>query len=437
APATPLPRWRFHAIEFPGRVHSLAAAVHALGGAAAIEHAGPGIGTLELRFRPGDPFCHPVMGDVIGTSNLLMKVTKRRSRRTGRVEVKTEVVGAVAKTCRFRAIADFQVIVDRNDPLFIVRRDIAQYNIHGMSQFEFSHDKGQVAELRNMPPPVFSRIEWPLQYGYRENTNVVRVMVQKTGQAPVLKLVNRQPSQKVPYLRFSKTDAEVPAGPTPAILAVTASLPADALQCLRELFGLVTPPTTNTYRTAPRPVWTRLALHNTLPARLRRHLKYVVPQVAYAFTFGAWKPTWVRYGYDPRRERAARMYQVVRMRFVKERAAAGGGRAKRLVGVEDAVGLVKRAKGKTSGAALTPGGMDVDEEGGGGGGEGGAGGGLEEDDSHRFDGVWWKGAAGIQICDISDPDVVKIIKSNRGLRKTSDVRQPCSNPRPLALSDTF
>ncbi len=33
---------------------------------------------LELRFRPWDPFCHPVYGDYIFTSNLLAKVSRKK-----------------------------------------------------------------------------------------------------------------------------------------------------------------------------------------------------------------------------------------------------------------------------------------------------------------------------------------------------------------------
>jgi general transcription factor 3C polypeptide 5 (transcription factor C subunit 1) len=55
-------------------------------------------------------FAHPVPGDVVGTNNLVLKVTKRRKKAqpgqdhdsmTG--EYKAEVVGVMSKTVRFRS----------------------------------------------------------------------------------------------------------------------------------------------------------------------------------------------------------------------------------------------------------------------------------------------------------------------------------------------
>ena len=55
---------------------------------------------LELSLRPGNPFAHPIPGDVVGTNNLLLKVTKRKRKQvTGEPcttgEYTAEVVGAM------------------------------------------------------------------------------------------------------------------------------------------------------------------------------------------------------------------------------------------------------------------------------------------------------------------------------------------------------
>lgn len=69
---------------------------------------------MELRYRPKDPLSHPINGDVKETANLLLKVT--RWRRKDRMDVdqededefvppnqyKTEVIGIIGQTCRFR-----------------------------------------------------------------------------------------------------------------------------------------------------------------------------------------------------------------------------------------------------------------------------------------------------------------------------------------------
>jgi general transcription factor 3C polypeptide 5 (transcription factor C subunit 1) len=77
------------------------------------------------------------MGDVIDTSNLLLKVTRRRRKRPSgpngtwleRDEtLTTAVVGIVTKTCRFRSMADFQYIVDRDDSMFKIRKSLGEYD---------------------------------------------------------------------------------------------------------------------------------------------------------------------------------------------------------------------------------------------------------------------------------------------------------------------
>jgi ribosomal protein S11 len=42
-------------------------------------------------------------------------------------------------------------------------------------------------------------------------------------------------------------------------------------------------------------------------------------------------------------------------------------------------------------------------------------------DTHIFDGTIWKGAGTIQICDITDPEVLWLTQGTRGVRKTCDV----------------
>ena len=118
APEHSLPSDHYYAIEFPGIVKdgSVDRAIEHLGGRSAIERAfkrnASKIDSLiELNWRPGDPFAHPVPGGMVHANNLLLKVTKRkRKRRNGEVlpvpegEFVAETVGIVSKTVRFRSM---------------------------------------------------------------------------------------------------------------------------------------------------------------------------------------------------------------------------------------------------------------------------------------------------------------------------------------------
>ena len=107
----------FYSVEYPGYVQpsSVPLAISNLGGQSKVDHAFKRTAPksqqtlLELSLRPGNPFAHPIPGDVVGTNNLLLKVTKRKRKQqvagdpctTG--EYTAEVVGVVSKTARFRS----------------------------------------------------------------------------------------------------------------------------------------------------------------------------------------------------------------------------------------------------------------------------------------------------------------------------------------------
>lgn len=118
APERPLPNTHFYSVEYPGYVRpsSVALAVRNLGGPSRLENAfkrtaAKSEALLELNLQPGNPYTHPIPGDVVGTSNILIKVTKRKRRRvdgdghpeeiTG--EYTAEAVGITLKTARFRS----------------------------------------------------------------------------------------------------------------------------------------------------------------------------------------------------------------------------------------------------------------------------------------------------------------------------------------------
>jgi general transcription factor 3C polypeptide 5 (transcription factor C subunit 1) len=115
APEHPLPPTHFYSVEYPGYVQpsSVPLAVRTLGGQSSLESAFKRNATktetlLELNFRPGNPFSHPVPGDVVATNNILMKVVKRKRRRLDGEdnvvgEYTAEAVGVIPKTARFRS----------------------------------------------------------------------------------------------------------------------------------------------------------------------------------------------------------------------------------------------------------------------------------------------------------------------------------------------
>lgn len=117
APLKPLPSTHFYSVEFPGYVQasSVTLAMEHLGGQsnvyAAFKRTGNKSGSLlELNMRPGNPFSHPIPGDIVSTNNILLKIIKRKRRVrsasntqkcTGEYIVQT--MGSIPKTTRFRS----------------------------------------------------------------------------------------------------------------------------------------------------------------------------------------------------------------------------------------------------------------------------------------------------------------------------------------------
>ncbi|ORY49171.1 hypothetical protein BCR33DRAFT_847819 [Rhizoclosmatium globosum] len=397
APSLPLRNWQFNVIELPGRITSGSpeGAVAALGGMDAIERAfSNDLVPLELRVRPEDPFAHPLLGEIIATSNLVLKVSKKRKKKgsgpngeyiDSDYKFVTEIVGIVTKTGRFRALADYQYVVDPEDPMRKLKKSLNDFDIEGISKFELSPDQGVQPNLRSIPPPSFSRIEWSLNYRYQQFTEMAEVRLPPNRGGEVIKVTRRPPRN--PMLKFRKDTIRVPSGPTPEILSLLNSSFSGNDHFHTRITQLFT----------DRPVWTFRALFNNCKDISKKKtdsklVPFLMTKHAYFITWGPWQECWARYGYDPRQEREARFYQIVSMRSIKIPTTLK--RAKRLIGVNNRERLL---------GALA----NLNEE--------------DDDKSHIFDGTLWKGVARMQVCDITDPDVVRIVQSTRG-RRSCDVK---------------
>jgi len=301
APLHDLPTEKMLCVEYPGFVKNISKAIETLGGEEAMTvTVKERPESLEVRYDPGNHLSHPVFGVRVKTSNLLLRV-KKKKKKTGRQDVppewSAEVIAELDQSYRFEGMADFAFLE----------------NPHGGDQ---SQEEEGLMDLKSyikkqkslfLPPPIFSDDDTPKEYNFRPNPYFRQDSEGVGGSEAdmVFKTeLTRYPATSLSFeiedpVTKIRTRPPVPTGPP----STAKPNPADKLEkVLRKIFQ-------------ERPVWNRSSLVEHIGPELIPGLKRVLPVVAYIFCTGPWRNQWVRYGYDPRKEPEARMYQTMDFRI--------------------------------------------------------------------------------------------------------------------------
>ncbi|KAJ8660847.1 hypothetical protein O0I10_003491 [Lichtheimia ornata] len=297
---------QFICVEYPGRVKNIDRAIDTLGGqqaiTAAVENPKNGI---ELRLRPKDPFSHPVSGEVRRIPGLLLKVTRRR--RKGQPEdegeTKAEIVGTVTRTCRFRAMGDFQYLVPKDDRMRQTREAILKGDVQKIRDFRPRTSAEEGPDLHSVPPPLFSLRDAPFNYGYKQAARVIQVKVRQPDGSYAVKLLHKA----------SKTDAgrqmiryNSPTVPSEPIISESILGPEER-RLAKEL--------TKEKYFQERPMWTRSALLHQFPIKDYKYIRTALNLHCYSFRNGPWKEVLIRLGEDPRKDPNCHIYQSIIMRL--------------------------------------------------------------------------------------------------------------------------
>ncbi|KAJ3564349.1 hypothetical protein NP233_g8347 [Leucocoprinus birnbaumii] len=405
-----LMRAHYYSVEYPGYVHSasVGTAIRNLGGQSRIDNVfrrntPRAQALLELSLRPVSMFSHPIPGDVVGTNNLVLKVTKRRKKsQPGQTqdspagEYKAEVVGIMSKTVRFRSMVDFQFEPEAADPISKLRKSMHDMDVNAICQYAIPPEPSgpssmpaninpsllptPQSSLRLIPPPIFSRQGIPQAYNFRANTASVPTSVidEETGEEKK-RLINRMRWKGYGPAAIMFTDTEIPQIPPATVENERSAVNQTLLAKLIERFN-------------ERPIWTRPSLLNQFtPAEARDILnsKPLLPLVCYVFQDGPWRDTLVRFQYDPRKEPEARF--VLYFRNANHPISRPS--------------VVTRRQERSSTSIQTRGLSEHgDQE-------------ADRKKSHIFDGqTITKETAAFQLCDIYDPMLKTMIEDPEGLR---------------------
>lgn len=296
---------------------------------------------IELDLIPND-FIHPITGEWVTTSNILIKLIKRQRRtrkpKNDRAQsnpktinpgsphsspqdhehhpptrlYKIEPVGVIPMTVRFRALADYQYTPDLQHPINVLARSMRSLNPEGVLNFGFepeTEDYSSTFKTGLFPPPLFSRYLVPQLYRYRQNP--ASVVTETTDGEK--RLINRLRHIPVGPQAITFDQPNVPQGPLPNGMVKKLATDEAIYQRVLILFE-------------ERPMWARMAFQNqfnNLPhlpfVRLNRE---ILSLTCYTFLDGVFRDLLVKFGYDPRIDPQARFLQRISLRNLDRKEAS-------------------------------------------------------------------------------------------------------------------
>ncbi|CAA7260151.1 unnamed protein product [Cyclocybe aegerita] len=431
APERPLPPVVFYSVEYPGYVKptSVQLAVSNLGGQDKLDQVFKRTtqradALVEVSLRPGNPFAHPIPGDVVNANNLLLKVVKRKRKAPSGAppsdgaagEYTAKLVGVLSKTVRFRSMADYQYFPDMNDPVSKLRLAMDEMDANFLGSYQIPHEPSEAtpspapqtvdndidmnldpellgmsesakdgagpsrSTLRLFPPPLFSRQTIPQNYNFKANSaSMISTTIDEETGEERKRIINKMRWKGYGPASIMFDDPRVPDKPPQAVEEGRGQIDQALLKKLESLFQ-------------QRPVWTRMSLFNQCSTAENREIlnsKLLLPLCCYVFQDGPWRDTLVRFSYDPRKDPDSRFYQRLYFRNANHPISRPSVTTRR----HDRYGELR---------------LDRD---------------AERKTSHIFDGTTLtKETAAFQLCDIVDPMLKSMIERPDALRETCHER---------------
>ncbi|XP_074594264.1 general transcription factor IIIC subunit l(2)37Cd [Brevipalpus obovatus] len=298
-------------IEYPGIVQNLDNMMDTIGGTDKLRKTFEDPASrLEVFPRPNDIHSHPLMGDRVSSNNLLVKCIRRKVT-TDEGEVKyvyeAQVMGLISVSYKFESLADFQYL-----PMERVQDEGSNAGYRSIYNDILPEKPLNSMQIFNkdaplfLLPTIFSRFDSPIDYYYRDppvrsdksNSNIVD---------PNVIGGSRKPRSILPMC-VNWSD-EIPTEPHASIFeTIKSSLNQQSIMDeLKKCFQ-------------QKPIWSKNALLHKLKC-CSADLKQLLPCVAYYYPNGPFRCQWVRYGFDPKKNKSCKIYQTLDFRvksaFVK------------------------------------------------------------------------------------------------------------------------
>ncbi|KAJ8346735.1 hypothetical protein SKAU_G00281360 [Synaphobranchus kaupii] len=156
---------RLVSVEYPGYVTNVDKMLETLGGEQAVSktYADPSR-RIELNYRPRDPYCHPLCANRFPSTSVLLRVQKRSRKRSGAdARFHMEVLGVIGTCYKFQGMGDFQYLAVHTEADGMQTSLYDKILLRKPEKKEF-FDKEVPLYI---PPPIFSRLDNPVDYYYR------------------------------------------------------------------------------------------------------------------------------------------------------------------------------------------------------------------------------------------------------------------------------
>ncbi|XP_072936997.1 general transcription factor 3C polypeptide 5 [Epargyreus clarus] len=318
-------------ILFPGIVKNVDKALQCMGGIRGISqvYSQPTKKRLGLSFQPENPYVKKIYGDAKKASGVLLSVKVKKTKNGSQVKrevVSTTIVGSVKKIYKFEVLCDFQFLpVSREgcgtSPPKCIIEDILPSGLH-------------TSEFLSQPSPLFivpssfTRSDRPINYTYTDKRYFSHKDTPENTQDDEVRRTRTERSIPLARYRFTLTD-ELPSEPHEYYIkrkdvkfAMCPEMEQD-YETIKKLFE-------------ERPIWSLNLVRYQTKIKIAT-LKIVMPCLALYMKNGPWRMLWVKFGYDPRKEPGARIYQTLDFRL---RAQAG---VNNMVMTRDQLGHYKKA----------------------------------------------------------------------------------------------
>ncbi|XP_039765132.1 general transcription factor 3C polypeptide 5 isoform X2 [Pararge aegeria] len=303
-------------VLFPGIVKNDEKAIDCLGGLKTMSqcYSQANKKRLSMTFQPDNPFMRKMYADSKPTAGVLLKLKVKKTR-TGndikREVVSTSIVGSVKKINKFESMCDYQYlpvstpVSKSNTPQCFLEEILPT----GEDQLKFMVEPAPMFII----PSNFTRSDKPINYFYTEKRYQTKDTANDESMSADDEVHKCRSDRALPIPRYIFNMSEdLPLEPNEYYLKKK-----DSRQSLY-------PPLQGEFEVVKklfddRPIWSLNLIKYQTKIKINS-LKVIVPCLAIYMKEGPWRMMWVRYGYDPRKEPGARIYQTLDFRM---RHAAG------------------------------------------------------------------------------------------------------------------